>query len=150
MSNKMKNLLNARMREANMAHSKKHHGGRVKGFGVSAPGDASNTGSPGPTPAPTRKIAPDMISKPRQPSSGLIGSRAVSIPPGTQAPTPMAEVLRQDGDDGTLERIIREGTAKKDFADELRTVDATPLKAAYGQRSRTANQEGGTVPTKIG
>jgi len=149
MSN-MKNLLNARMREANMAHSKKHHGGKVKGFGVSAPGDAVNNGAPGPTPAPARKIAPDVISAPRQPSPGIIGSRAVSIPPGTQAPTPMAEVLRQDGDDGTLERIIREGTAKNDFADELRTVDASPIKAAHGMRSRTANDEGGKVPNKIG
>jgi hypothetical protein len=136
-----------------MAHSKaksinqKKHGGKVKGFGASAPGDAPNTGMPV-TPAPTRRVAPDMISRPRQPTPGLIGSRLSNIPAGTQALTPMAEVLKQDGDDGTLDKIVA-GTKQNDD-DQLRTVDASPLKAAHGMRSRTAGHEGGMVPTKLG
>lgn len=137
-----------------MAHQRKGinqkaHGGRVKGFGVSAPGDAPNTGMPVSLP-PTRKLAPDVISAPRKAVNAPLRSPPSAIPPGTQLLSPMAEVLRQDGDDGTLERIVREGTSVQDTNDELRVVDATPLKAAHGLRSRTANQEGGKVPNKIG
>lgn len=74
-------------KKARSINNKKPHGGKVKGFGLAA-GDAENTGMPV-TPAPTRKIAPDVISAPRAATEGhgygmSPGNNPSVIPTGTQ------------------------------------------------------------------
>jgi hypothetical protein len=139
----------------------KKSGGRVKGFGNSAAGDAANNGMPV-TPAPVRPVAPDVVTHPRQPigaSYGMSGGseNPSSIPPGSTLQSSLATNLRASvDDDGLLDRIQRLGSSRGVINDvdlmspQTREVDATPLKASHGMRSRTANQEGGKVPTKTG
>jgi hypothetical protein len=133
------------MAKARSINSKKHHGGRVKGFGP-ADGNAPASSDLQPTPAPTRKVAPDMISRPRQPSPGLIGSRLSNIPAGTQALTPMAEVLKQDGDDGTLDKIVSGETTGDD---QLRTLTPGNVPDHPGMKRQTSDNFG-SLPTKLG
>src|ERR1700731_1274588 len=95
-----------------------------------AKGNAPDTGSPGPPPAPTRPAAPDVISHPRAGiAAGFYGGNAdsgpVSLVPGTTRQSPLADNLRASVDDsGELDRIQREGTARQDssIAGQLRTI----------------------------
>jgi hypothetical protein len=147
-------------------NSKKPKGNKVEGFGVSAPGDAANTGTPV-TPSPTKKyIAPDLISAPRAPisgggygQSGGVGlNNPSSIPPGTRLTSKLGEVLAEASDDGegVLEKIIAgqgHGDNEQDAtADLRRKIDITPFPSVHGQTSRQANSgsPGGTIPAKIG
>jgi hypothetical protein len=145
-----------------MAHNinqKKAHGGRVKGFGP-ADGNGPNTGAPGPTPAPTKKVAPDVISAPRNATPegyGMSpGHNPSSIAPGEQLLSPMAEVLKEASDDGegALDRVIGEGTARRDNAisDQLRDIAPGNVPDAHGmKRQNDMNAlKGASLPTKNG
>jgi hypothetical protein len=135
-------------------NSKKHKGGKVKGFGV-ADGNAADTGTPV-TPAPTKKYtAPDVISRPRQPLNAGQGQSGgaenpSSIPPGTQLLSPLAEVLKQAGDDGTLDKIV----SGENIADpQLRELAPGNVPDAFGMKSqqkRAGTYDFDTLPSKPG
>ena len=137
-----------------IAHKK--HGGKVKG---AAPGDAPNTGAPGPTPAPVRPVAPDVISHPRAPIGAGYGQSGgsenpSSINPGTKLESAMAANLRASvDDDGLLDRIQRLGSGRGVIADvdlqspQTRDVSKDPYPLAHGMKGASA---GPKVPDKLG
>jgi len=112
----------------------KKHGGRVKGGGFdAAPGNSGPASSEmQPTPAPVKKfVAPDVISTPRKAVNAPMRSPPSVIPPGVTLLSPLSEVLKQDGDDGSLDKIIA-GTEQPD--DQLRQVSAEPYPSAGGMK----------------
>jgi len=139
-------------------NQKKPHGGKVLGL---AAGDAPNTGSPGPTPPPTKKLAPDVISAPRAATPqgyGMSpGHNPSSIPPGTQLLSPMAEVLKEGQDDGegVLDRITKEGTARRDDAITSQLRKIADGNVPNHPNMKSPNKTGGTyefdtLPAKCG
>ena len=131
----------------------------------SAPGDAPNTGAPGPTPPPSRPAPPDEVTELRHPANlrsgyGLNGySGPSSIPPGQQKLSPLAENLKASSEapDGlTLDHIIQHGTARDTSVDlqstQTRKIDATPSKSSFGltRRGIDSGSPGGTVPARTG
>jgi hypothetical protein len=148
-----------------MAHNinqKKPHGGKVKGF-APADGNAPDTGMPV-TPAPTKKLAPDVISAPKNPASvGGYGMNASglanpsSIPPGTRLNSKMADVLAEGQDDGegALETIVREGTSKRDdmITGQLRKIAEGNVPTVRGMKRQTTGDnpyDFGELPKTIG
>jgi hypothetical protein len=139
-----------------IAHKKR--GGKVKGFG-NADGNAPNTGAPGPTPAPVRPAAPDVISRPRAPIGagyGMSGGaeNPSSIAPGTKLESAMAANLRASvDDDGLLDRIQRQGSGRGVIADvdlqspQTRDVSKQPYPIAHGMKGASAGPQ---VPAKLG
>ncbi len=134
-------------KKARSINNKKPHGGKVKGFGLAA-GDAENTGMPV-TPAPTRKIAPDVISAPRAATEGhgygmSPGNNPSVIPTGTQLLSPMAEVLREAQDDGedVLGKIIERGVHTDDGW-QVRDLNETSVPVHPNAKRQT-------TPSKIG
>ncbi|HVA17446.1 MAG TPA: hypothetical protein VMV59_07000 [Candidatus Dormibacteraeota bacterium] len=130
---------------------------------IAARGDAPNTGAPGPTPAPVKRVvpaAPDAVSSIRHPTlaadygqNGYVGRTSTN--PGERVASDLAENMRATAGDDVLDNIIARGTARADAEFELqspqtRTVDASPITPAFGMRSRTAGQEGGKVPASLG
>lgn len=123
-----------------------------------AKGNGPNTGAPGPTPAPTRPAAPDVISAPRHATAAGYGMNSdagpVSLAPGQQRRSPLAENLKASvDDDGCLDRVIREGTARVDnsITGQLRSIADKNVPAH--PHMRPANAGGapmGTIPNKIG
>ncbi len=141
-----------------IAH-KQHHGGKVKG---AAPGDAPNTGAPGFTPAPTKPVSPDVISRPRSPIGagyGMSGGaeNPSSIAPGYGGPqTQLGKNLEASvDDDGLLARIRRMGVGKGVIADvdlqspQTRDVSKEPFPSAHGMH-KPAGSPSGSVPATTG
>jgi hypothetical protein len=125
---------------------------------VPAKGDAKNTGSPGPTPAPT---SAELALK-RDTSMGRTsyGANAwdgrTAADPGKSVSSPLADQLRAkngEADGDLLGRIIERGSSRAVVADvdlqspQTRQVDATPLPTTHGMKGATA---GPKVPTKLG
>jgi hypothetical protein len=115
----------------------------------------------GPTPAPTKKYQNPILVE-RQAPTGYGMSKNLgpsSVEPGTTLNSPLADELKRvnalgDGGDH-LQDIIEHGTARDSMVDlaSLQTRpydDKQDVPTAHGQRSRTANKEGGTVPAKCG
>jgi hypothetical protein len=108
-----------------------------------APGNAPNTGAPGPTPAPKKALQPnsDQITSIRKaPVAGYGQDRSQSpssIPPGTNLLSPMAQSLKaaQDDGEGTLDKIIS-GDHAAQVRDLGRTVSDTQYPTTFGHRSR--------------
>jgi hypothetical protein len=130
---------------------------RVKPAHDIAKGNAPNTGAPGPTPAPTRPSAPDVISAPRKGTAAGYGMNSdagpVAIAPGATRQSPLADNLRASvDDDGVLDRVQRDGTARPAPDWQTRTVSDKGNPAAHGMASRQSNSgsPGGTIPAKIG
>jgi hypothetical protein len=125
-----------------------------------AKGDAPNTGSPGPTPAPRAKApaAPDSVSKLRAPSTGNgygqngFAGRS-SINPGEQELSPLAANLKATvDDDGALDAVIARGAKMADSNFETRSESDVSYPPAHGMKHRTANDgsPGDKVPGSIG
>ncbi len=88
-------------------NQKKHKGGKIKGGNFEpAAGNSADTGTPVSLPPVKKFTAPDVISAPRQPVNAPTRTPVSVIPPGFSSLTPLGEVLKQDGDDGTLDKII--------------------------------------------
>jgi hypothetical protein len=110
-----------------------------------AKGNAPNTGSPGPTPAPKARVvpqAPDQITFVRKPSPagyGQNGPQPSSINPGQQMLSPMAANLKASSDDGegVLDTVIARGTARQDesVTGQLRKIaDSADVPPSYGMK----------------
>jgi hypothetical protein len=142
-------------KEQTMAVQAKHHGGKVKG---AAPGDAPNTGAPGPTPAPTRPAAPDVISRPRQATPAGYGMNSdagpVSLAPGVTRQSPLADNLRASvDDDGVLDHVQQFGTARRDdsITGQLRKIADGNVPTSYGMKdANTGGAPRGTIPSTLG
>jgi len=123
-----------------------------------AKGDGPNTASPGPTPAPTRPIAPDVISAPRKATAAGYGMNSdngpVSLAPGTTRQSPLADNLRASvDDDGVLDRVQREGTARQDdsVTGQLRKIaDGNVPNHPHMKPANSGGAPCGTIPAKIG
>ena len=113
---------------------------------VKAKGDHPATGMP-------RPIAPDEVSHIRAPGAagyGMNGPQASSVDPAKAVLSPLAHNLKASvDDDGCLDRIIKEGTARQDD-----TVTGQLRKIASGNvpnhPAMSGASKGGTVPGKIG
>jgi hypothetical protein len=131
------------------------------GFGP-AKGNAPATGMPV-TPAPTKKyIAPDVVSRLRAPVNTGYGMNSgadnpSSIPAGNQLLSPLAEVLKQDTDDGehVLDKIISGGAKTDDLVTgQLRAIgdknvpDHPAMKSPNKTGSGTYDFD--SLPTKVG
>ena len=143
---------------------KKAHGGKVKGFSM-ADGNGPATGMPGPTPAPTRPFAPDVISHPRAPVGagyGMSGGaeNPSSIAPGVELSSQMSKVLRDAQNDGedALGKLIAGGTHDDsrtgipDIDDEERTVSAEQYPPAHGmkQQQQHDSKQWSSLPATLG
>jgi hypothetical protein len=131
---------------------------RVKPAHDIAKGNAPDTGSPGPTPAPTRPAAPDVISRPRAATPAGYGMNSdagpVSVAPGTTRQSPLADNLRASvDDDGVLDRVQREGTARRDdsITSQLRSIgDKNVPDHPHMKPANSGGAPCGTIPAKIG
>lgn len=125
---------------------------------TNAKGDAPDTASPGPTPAPKARVvpsAPDEISMVRHPTPNgyaMNGPQPSSINPGQQMLSPMAANLKASSDDGegVLDAVIAKGTARNDdrVTSQLRSIADKAQPTTFGMRNRSG--EGGTVPSTLG
>src|SRR5579864_8112205 len=135
------------MMEVQMAMQIKHHkGGKIKGAGdipATAAGNApTNTGAPGPTPAPTRPAAPDVISAPRHGTPAGYGMNSdagpVSLAPGLQRLSPLATNMVATRDDPALAAVISGKPIGNDGpTGQERPIDPTPYPTTHGMRNRS-------------
>lgn len=93
--------------------------------------NAANTGAPGATPAPTKRVvpqAPDQVTFVRKPSpngAGQNGPQAVSLNPGQSSISPLGANMKASvDDDGVLDHIIQHGTARNsdEVTSQLRSI----------------------------
>jgi hypothetical protein len=124
-----------------------------------APGDAKNTGAPGPTPAPVKFANPSLNERQFTPGYGTNHfTGASSVTPGGKVTSPLADDLKSkaaEGDAGDLlQAIVEGGTARGKAsrvelqAPQTRDIDNTSLPITPGMRSR--NGEGDKVPATCG
>jgi hypothetical protein len=123
---------------------------------TSAKGNAPNTGAPGPTPAP------DEVSQVRSPTRAGYGMNGYAGPsslnPSKAQMSPLAANLKASiDDDGALDRVIRDGTARVDseITSQLRDIADKNVPDAHSMtsaRSRQPTYPGPkeSVPLKIG
>jgi hypothetical protein len=136
---------------------------RVKPAHDIAKGNAPDTGSPGPTPAPTRPAAPDVISAPRRATAAGYGmnsdSGPVSLSPGMTRQSPLADNLRASvDDDGVLDRVQRQGTARVDdsITSQLRSIgdknvpDHPAMASARSRQPTYPGPKSATLPATTG
>ncbi len=108
-----------------------------------APGAGAET-QIGPTPAPLKPAAPDVISNVRAPGKSGLGMNGVqpsALRPGETKQSVLADNLRQSSNDQDGESILdrvqrlgvaRAGDAVDTMAAQTRAVDATPFPPAFG------------------
>lgn len=129
---------------------------------VKAPGAGPDTGTPKSI-APTRPAPPNAVLEVRRPTAQSYGEGG---PLNNQSRTNPGEFVESDlgrnmrasvDDDGLLDKIIKDGTAKSgvdlEGSPQTRTVDDKPFPAAHGQSSRQANSGSpgvSAIPNKIG
>jgi len=124
-----------------------------------APGDAPNTGAPGPTPPPVDVVRSRSFGRENYGSNAYDGR--VVTDPGERVSSPLADALeaKQHGDSGalTLEHIRQHGTAR-DSSVDLASSQTRPytseqkVASVHGQtrRNSDAGSPGGTVPSATG
>ena len=102
----------------------------------------------GPATGMQKTPAPDAISAPRSGSgqghgsNGPVGNNP-SVEPGKRVLSPLAQNLESSvDDDGCLNRIIREGTARQDdsITSQLRTIADGNVPDAFGMESARKRQ----------
>jgi len=124
-----------------------------------AKGNAPDTGSPGPTPPPTRPVAPDLVSRIRAPQGGAgYGQNSSefnpsSIDPSKQLRSPLGENLKASVTDEAIDRVIKEGTARRDdsITGQLRKI--ADGNVADHPAMKSPNMKAGTygtLPQKLG
>lgn len=126
---------------------------------INAKANAPDTGSPGPTPAPTKRAiptAPDQVSMIRKPSAvgyGMNGDVSPSsITPGQQRLSPLAQNLKASSDDGegVLDTVIAKGTARVDseITSQLCDIAAKSCPPSFSMKDPNANNP--KVPSALG
>jgi hypothetical protein len=119
-----------------------------------APGDAPNTGAPGPTPPPVEVERSRSFGRENYGSNAYDGR--VVTDPGQRVTSPLADALeakQHGGAEGalTLEHIRQHGTARDSTIDlasaQTRDVSKEPYPSAHGMKPRTA---GPVIPSKMG
>jgi hypothetical protein len=97
-----------------------------------APGDAKNTGSPGPSPAPTKETA---FGRENYGANAYGGPS--SIEPGSKSSSPMADALKAGQDDGqsVLDHVIANG-AKISSSQTRPVSNEQKVPTTFGHRSR--------------
>ena len=123
--------------------------------------DKTNTGAPGPTPAPTRTAFPDAASKIRAPTGQGYGTNGPvnpsSVDPGQTLESDASRSIREAQDDGehVLDQVQAHGS--KIPNQQTRDVPMTGLVApSHGMTRQTKTDAsgavvyGGVVPAKCG
>jgi hypothetical protein len=111
-----------------------------------AKGNAPATGMP-------KTPAPDQVTNIRSPGGSGYGQNGVqpsSVEPGKSVLSPLAANLKSAvDDDGVLDRVIRDGTARQDetVTGQLRKIAAGNVPTAHGMKGPDNTAR---VPGKIG
>ncbi len=132
--------------------------GKTRPVKKPAPGDAPNTGAPGPTPAPVKYVNPPLAERDFTPGYGTNHAPgSSSLTPGEKATSALADNLKAkaaEGDAGDLlQTIIERGTSRGSAAQvelqspQTREVDKSPYPATFGMKGASA---GPKVPSKLG
>lgn len=107
-----------------------------------APGNAANTGAPGPTPAPT--VKEKTFGRTNYGANAFDGPS--SITPGKSVTSPLADDLRRASNDGefVLDTVIARGTRMDSPDFQMRSISDAGYPPAHGMKNPTA--PGITVP----
>jgi hypothetical protein len=122
-----------------------------------AKGNGANTGSPGPTPAPRAPFVNPNLALTRVSNPGYGSNNdpsPASVAPGKKLSTKLGDELRNYAQtDGELDRIINEGTARREGSVTGQLRDIAAKNVASHPFMKSPNRPAGsfdTLPQKIG